>query len=478
MDPQQDPLSSPDLGPSLPAKAAATGDVTGEGWVPGWSNPLTNGSPLSKLVDKLPAPQMGGAPTVYSWAKGAGAPPPPSPPPAADQSPNFSGPNGPVYVPPGAQQPAPAGAPVQQPPPPPSKPVTAEQHQALQKIGKKAEDSIGPDGLINTEQIKNDLAQIGLDDKQKALALKAVNDANDHIRVASAIGAQQARDATGADFWENANTGLKILRVLGGIVTLGGSEKVIHRIIDSRVARDQADMAGEDNIYKTMVDAGKTREQALSIDYAKQAHIYTLGLDRIAAQHPSPVVQDRIAAMKAGMQKDTSTALAAFYKQQQDNKIAQQNANSASMNAQTDRMKLGVEQKKGVAARTVRDENGDPVGVADSDKSKEHLDALGIAMSQMRRAKFQMDRMVLEGSRLSPADTLSMENAKKGFIEGLSADIDSGKIIPSSRTKEMIDRFSNSHFSLWSTQRTEAGKILKATADDYAEQKRRAGIKN
>lgn len=342
------------------------------------ASPLTNeiGAMGNNAVDLGKAVGSG----INTLTGGALAPGGSSPSAPAVAPPQQAAPQVGPPLPPGM---GPEGAPPAAPPPP--KPVTPQQQQALHQIGKKAEDSIGPDGLINTEQVKNDLATLALDDQQKANALKAVNDANDHIRVASAIGAQQARDATGADYWENASTGMKVLRVLGGIVTLGGSEKYIAAQIQKKVAKDQSDLATEDNIYKTMVDAGKTREQALSIDTAKQAHIYQLGLDRIAAAHPSPLIQQKVAALKAGLTKEASTAIAGFYKQQEDNKVAQQNANTSSFNAQTERMKADAERGKAGAPTILRDTAGNVIGHTDTPDQAKQIQAQQLSVEGLDR---------------------------------------------------------------------------------------------
>lgn len=272
---------------------------------------------------------------------------------------------------------------------PPLNVLTPVQHQQLQALGAKAgQTPLTPDGLINTEVVKNDLNQLQLDDQAKVRALAAVKAANNHIQTMQAIGQKMADDASGSGTWagKDATTGEKVGRVLLGILTLGGSESYIGAQIRKKVAQDQQGLTNEDNTYKAMIEAGKTAEQAASIDYAKQAHTYKLGLDRIVAANPSPVIQQKVAALQAGMQKDTSTALLGYYDTQQKNRIAQEGQNTSAYNAQTERMKANAEinkMQKPDLTRLVRDEKGNPVGYADTADQAKQVQSQQLAVNAL-----------------------------------------------------------------------------------------------
>ncbi len=287
---------------------------------------------------------------------------PPVAPPAAMGKP-------PIAPPPGEWQsstghmPAGTGAGPQLSPLPPKQPtaqphppaLTAE-HPQIQALGARAKEMLDTQGQLDMKQLEFDAAQINADNAQKEVVLKNMRDLHDHIQVSQALGAQAAKDASGDDYWANASTGMKVLRILGGVLTLGASEHGIRAAINRKVAADEHDLKSEDNTFAQMLQLGKTREQAASIDLVKQGHIFAQGIDQIVAKHPNlgPELHAKAAAMTAEIRKNQSDALAGFYKQQQDNAAKTFGNDTERMNAITQRKRLEMEGKGGASLEQVK----------------------------------------------------------------------------------------------------------------------------
>lgn len=320
------------------------------------------GSGINNLTGGAFAPS---GPQSAAPPPGAAPPPPPAPPQVGPPLPPGMGPQ---------------GAPPAVPPSPPE-----QAHAAIMQAAAKHGDQYTADGLIDGQTLLNDKAVLALDTATQQRYADAIKAANDHKLAMDALGKKAAADASGKDYWENASTGGKIARVLLGIVTLGGSEKYIAAHIQKQVAIDQTLKDNENNAYAEALAMGKTKEEAAQIDLAKQNHIYQLGLHRIAADHPSPVIQQKAAALLAGVNKEVSTAQFGLYKQQQENAVAQQNAGSTRMNAVTERMKADAERGKAGTPTILRDSSGNVIGHTDTPDQAKQIQAQQLSVEGLDR---------------------------------------------------------------------------------------------
>lgn len=255
-------------------------------------------------------------------------------------------------------------------------PAVAAQQKAektaknIQAVTAAHGDNYTTDGLIDKQTLMNDQRLRLEDDDTKKRLADTIDAANEHIKQSRTLGNKLSYDTSGKEYWDDLSTGGKILRVLGGILTLGGSEHYIASAIKKQVATDQANINTENNVYAEALALGKTKEEAASADHAAHEHTYLQGLHKIQAMYPSnKELHAKIAALTAGLQKDTSTAILANYHQGQQTSLEQQRLG-------IEREKLGMmkmDAKKQGLDRVVRDENGKVIGMSDTPEQKKEI---------------------------------------------------------------------------------------------------------
>lgn len=268
------------------------------------------------------------------------------------------------------------------------KPITPD-HPGVQAVSKAAQGMMDANGQIDFEQLKYLTSKIDADDAQKSIALQNINMMQKHIQDSQALGRKAAYDTSGKKYWDDAGTGEKIGRVLLGVLTLGGSESFIGQQIKKQVAADQVNLNTEENTYKQMLDLGKTKEQALSIDASKQGHLFQLGLQKIISKYPqiTPDMRSRIAAMQVGIDKETNLAMMSHFKQQQENQLGWYNAQTSRMSEENSK----ENSKKSLAQQVIRDSNGDVIGVADNPEQKKELQSQMSAYKSIQKLSKRVD---------------------------------------------------------------------------------------
>lgn len=378
MEPQEDPLNDPSLGPSMP------GDSEQKGPSPPGGIPYSSAIQVGKIIpatspqqDKIKDPDWmdklsgfngnsSSQEKLGDWQSSSGTIPS-----GTGQSPTIPSPK---------QQPIP-------------EPVTKD-HPAIKKLSQSADQMLNANGAIDWEAMKYHMAQVGLDNENAARVQSNIDMAQKHIQDAQALGRKAAYDQSGNKYWEDESTGGKLARILEGIVTLGGSEAYIGTSIKRQVTADQRNLDTENNTYRQMIELGKSKEQAASIDAAKQGHLFQLGLDRVKMKYPklSQDLQGKIAALQTGIEKETSLAMLGNIKQSQDNQVAKFNSQTSRMNADTERERLKLEKSKGPSAdKLVRDANGNIIGNVDTFEQKKELESRMNAYKSIEKLSSKVD---------------------------------------------------------------------------------------
>ena len=462
-EPPFDPMSHPLFHPHLPGNDAPGYGDDGSGW----HGPTVSGavSKVGAWLDRQGAKQMerqGIAPAdPNSGAQdpNSGAPPPgiAAPPPAAPQGPPLEG----------------AG-----PAAPKARPITPQQQQGLNAVGQKVTDMLSTgEGKISQQIIDNDIAVLGLDDQHKKIILQNLKDMETHITAVREAGVKMAHDAAGGDYWDNASTGMKILRVIGGVLTIGASEKGIRASIDRQVAIDQKSLDSENNVYALMLQKGKTKEEALAIDQATQSHRFILGMDRLSAQYPK--LQEKIGMLKGGVQREQTEFAMKYYQQQQQNKVAQQNANTESFNAQTSRKAEqfnetkptpgALEAKKYLGETTYKTLDGKIQQAATADEAKA-INKTTNAFHTVERLGTQIVGALTLGHSWGGENKVKIDNAINGLNAALASMEDGGLKI-SARNQAVIDRLKGiqDHTGFDTTRASEVKTLIESLRADIAQ---------